>query len=167
MSSGRGRNGDGHIHEGAPAETTEDNTGLAITYCLHESLSLRTRSSEKVKEKKKTKTKIINPRVTSLQYIWSAHPSQWYPGFMQHMEYPPWPGHWWETSASCQDWDEWNLMTNGEKVQTIDSGFLLPCPVCLHSDSASALLVLLSLIRSARLEWNILRLRKKITLWTH
>lgn len=52
-------------------------------------------------------------------------------------------------------------MTNGEKVQNIDSGFLLPCPVCLHSDSAAILSVLDALIRSAQLEWNVLRLKKK------
>lgn len=39
--------------------------------------------------------------------------------------------------------------------------FLLPCLVCLHSDSATVLSVLLTLIRSAQLDWNVLRLRKK------
>lgn len=116
-------------------KNTEDKIRLAVAYCLHASLILRTSSSRKVegKRKKKPKPKRNNPGVPTLQYIWSAHTFHWHRGFMQHMEYPPWPGHWQETSASCQDWDEWNLMTNREKVQNIDSGFLLPCPVCLQT----------------------------------
>lgn len=135
MSSGRGTKGDGHILEGAPAKNTEDKIRSAVTYCLHASLILRTSSSRKVegKRKKETETKRNNPRVPTLQCIWSVHTFHWHPGFMQHMEYPPWPSRWQETSASCQDWDEWNLMTNREKVQNIDSGFLLPCPVCLQA----------------------------------
>lgn len=39
-------------------KNTEDNMRLAITYCLHASLTLRTSSSRKVKEKKKEKKKL-------------------------------------------------------------------------------------------------------------